>query len=1166
MATTLAALQAGSSTIKWVALIEGVSTVLSDATESAVQAAMASTDWSASSVIPVFVDLRNSQSIEPGQAFTRMGRCVLRTLDTTDAFGVLVNKRAGGDETTLRSAIDRNDTTIPVKSTTTFANSGTVYIGTERIDYTSKTGGATPSFNDCTRGRFSPFGTAPSGSGGANFGNHHRVATDPLHAALNPTVSQLPRTWIGKRVGVWLHTVDADGTLNSHADAQLVFPGRLVGIADSPDTFTVELELEPLASDWRNTTIGRDLWSGTIASGFYLATGQTFAFEDGKQGSALLEANVLEVVASGASGANQCNAGYYSLSELCETLNTWLSSENVAGRIHGIYNWDSPVTINDGLRTVCRWKIEDASNLICLWRMHMPSALKSCLGIVAAEPGSLGQTSLIYSGNGCSTNVDQTFQGDAVPFTSVVFRPLTPGRAGQEFATEAIRYQVENEHGAFTDQRSLLPASIKESCPEGTEVGLFLLDDKVLMVGNYESNELINCWLAPFQMTADTSAEAVNYIGRRADEPPDPLTIRQVFIFEGSFQHILNTLAYSTGTTGFNHSTYDTLGPGLGLGMPGELMRGEFERSVQNLPGSDLPIAVVIEEATKFSALLSSDLLLRRAFLRWRNEHFEIAQWKTPLVANATLTLSESNKAVPAGDNDNHRMASQETDQFCRPIVKINYCCDFATGRKAQYLKSITIQDPTGVDDAGSGQPSVTLDMRNSFSQLTNTGSALESLIPDYITTMPMFSKPARQIVRSLDQRYFEGYAPGDTALVTDEFARDPLTGQRNIAARAGCLTRVDCNYGGPTPGSDAVRPVSGEVELFFLDTQRGSQYAPSAEVDDTQTNAGYNAATSTITCYAQKYSHSVTYPVKGVNVTYDESADASNFRAGDEVVLVEIDPDDPAAPVTWTRTIDSVNGNDITFTAALSSPAWDSSKLYRLIYAPYTSCQATQLDLAFQADDADEMVQDEEVAYHYSTSDEARTYNRNDGTEPAEFIPALAYGDGKPQDVAMDRALAATLNGYIDYKSAHQAPCLASGQQLFGVFAEWRISYIGPISTGTEHLSTAITRKLIVAPRFHSTDGTEISVRVTLSRSLPVAAPGGTSSSSEGARFVDHYSQATWTTTSTTQALGDDAELSLGVKDLHFGIAFLTIEVNSSKARCPGLGKCIEGPRVVAT
>lgn len=1177
MATTLSAWQAGSTVIKWVVTIEGCKYILSDAPSAAVLAAGYSADWT-SVLGGLFVDLRNNQAIDPDSAFTSHGRCIVRVLDqdNTDTFGTFVNKRLSGAETELATTADRNDTTLTVKSTEGFASSGEVYIGTECIGYSGKTA---TTFTGCTRGKYSPLACDSTGSGGARFGGHHRVGVDARYIQRNPIVSQLPRRWIGKRVAVRLHTWDAAAaTLNSATDAQLVFTGRIVGIADDPETFETVLELEHLGAEWKNAVIGRDILQGNVAPGIQLVTGRTFNADDWKSGSANSAANELVVVASGASGANQVDAGYYTGEEIVSILNRWLGSEKAAGRLWGFYSLTYAASTQTGLRTTVHWCIENASRVSCDWFIRMPGEIAAFLGFAEYDGDPRGQTAKIYvagkTGNDVNTKV-----GDAAPYRSLFFRPFGPGHA-QEF-TDAISYELEDERGTFVDQYAMLPSLIKEAADADHEWGLFLLDDKMLIVGSYDTNVISNCWIAPYQLTADNSTAPVALVGRRVDES-GPLTIRQVYLFETTFGTFLNALVYSTGTAGYNHSDYDVLPANFGFAMPGEVLGPEFERTVWNLPGAYAPLAIMIDEPTKLSQLIEDDLKLRRTFVRWKDEHFQLCQWKTPQVALSTYTLAEANKAAPAGAVENHRAACEETDDYHKPSAKIDYCRDFASARNAQYLRSIQIEDQASTDGSGgsaTGTRSTTLKMRNTYSQFQATGAAIEQLVPEYMATMPMFSESAHRLVRSIDLRAFEGVAPGDIVTVSDSFARDPITGARSIAARAAYIVRHSYDPGGPN-AQGRVRDMQGEVELMFLDCQRGGVFSPAADVDDTASaggfSAGYNSGVPSLRCYTHHYSHEITIPTKRGNIVISEPADAANFEIGDDIVIVERDPANPAAPVTWTRGVVGVSGNDITLSSTLSAPAWDATKRYRIISTNFDQAAGTQQDDCYQADDADLLIEDIDPPYHFSATEESWDYNSNGGTEKGEWIAALSYGDGKPWDPGHDNALARTLNALIDYKTAHQGPCLWSDDDDVSsplgsdIDVSSIVLYMGPVFFGTEHLNSSITRTLTVAPFFSSVTGSTAQIRITLSRMPPMDGPStkppyGASDYYGAPSFGDYFSQTTtWSTSSTTWQTGADKTVSIAVKDLFFGYAWLTIE-GGGDVRCRGLAKCIEGPRVVA-
>lgn len=185
-----------------------------------------------------------------------------------------------------------------------------------------------------------------------------------------------------------------------------------------------------------------------------------------------------------------------------------------------------------------------------------------------------------------------------------------------------------------------------------------------------------------------------------------------------------------------------------------------------------------------------------------------------------------------------------------------------------------------------------------------------------------------------------------------------------------------------------------------------------------------------------------------------------------------------------------------------------------------------------------------------------------------AEFVPALCYGDGKPWDVGTDRAIAKTLNAFVDYKSAHQGPALCDELFCFDpVATTWEVLKFYPMFMGLDHVSSTITRSLVVAPWFRSSIAGQLAeVRVVISRSPPVSARVGTYLPGQpllGSVYNDHFASSEWSTTSDVASQGADASLSLNVKDIHFGFVWVLIE-GRGRVRTRGLSKCVEGPRVV--
>jgi hypothetical protein len=185
-----------------------------------------------------------------------------------------------------------------------------------------------------------------------------------------------------------------------------------------------------------------------------------------------------------------------------------------------------------------------------------------------------------------------------------------------------------------------------------------------------------------------------------------------------------------------------------------------------------------------------------------------------------------------------------------------------------------------------------------------------------------------------------------------------------------------------------------------------------------------------------------------------------------------------------------------------------------------------------------------------------------------AELIPTILYAEGRPRDVGTDRALANALNVFHDSKSAHQSPWLSRTNYFMN--SNDSSLRIWPVFFGTEHVSATVERFATVAPWIRSSTGDLCTFTITLTDTLPSYKPGyDFTGAIYQPQFSGKYEQATWTTSSSTWATGADATLSLGVKDLELGFAFLVIEAaggspGTGAAQCRGLAKLIEGARVI--
>jgi hypothetical protein len=1158
MGTTKTALDAGSTAFVYVCAIEGFESLLTNAatTAAAVTAWAAATDYAAA-IGGLFVSLDAEQSISPYDPFGSGGSCSLTVVPTPgdDTFGVATHRKSAGNSTELAATLDRNDTTVTVKSTAAFDSSGTIYIGTEAIGYTGKT---STTFTGCTRGKYSP--SAATGSETSRFGQHHRVGTES-DIKLAPVVSSQPRAWIGRRVEVWMHRVVA-GVLDVKAEALLVWSGKIAEIRDDPGSFGTVVDLKHELDVLKEATVGRQMWNAKTKEGLYLKVGNEFRLRDNDQQLTWRTATSLDVVNGAPGNVNEISAGYYTTAELHSVLNSWFAAEKAAARIAGDY-YIGVLETGAGWRTRIGWYITGVGtgvleNVKVAFDWTMPASVAEFFGFTSTQT----TPTVFPNAEHVRLEVEGPKNSDNPKYSA---EPPLKALFSPDLGASVV---VDNEQGEFVDQFDELPSGIKPIAADGKEWGLFIFNDATLIVASYASaggvSALDDVFAPKITYGTVQVADLMGFFRVPYDDTTEAtFTVRQLLIFEESLGDILKQLCYSTGTEGYNHATYDVLPFGCGVGIPGALLGYKFETSVDSIPGADETVVVIIDKPTGLADLIQGDLMLRRAFPYWKDQALHFGAWRSPQSSASVATLSESNKAAPGGTVDNHRTATTQTDEWLRPIVKILYNRQLTDIKGESYGSSLTFEDRTSVDDMGGTGAVVTIKARNTYDENAATGAGIKALAPNYLATMPMFARPARKLTRSIDPRYFHSIAVGSVVLFSDEFARDPATGIRGITARPAIITKHRWNPGGLAPGSDKPDPPGGEVEMFFTDanaTLSDALYAPAADLDDTATTGGFDAGyadgTRTIRCYAQRYTQTTEYEINGTPVLVEENADATFFAAGYKVRIIERDPVDPLSPTMWERVVESQSGNDIVLTVALSSPAWDNTKTYRVVFDDYDVAVTAQQLKTFQADDADGLILDSSGPFLYGSGSSDLNYESNGLNANVELVPNLVYADGAGRDVGHEHALIKQLDNFVDYKSAIQTPVLWNeGRSNDNHWGSYLLVAVIPVYLSLEVLSSAVLRELNVGIQHRSTSGVFATVRVTLARGKPI------SSSLVDVNRGTIYSEMTRTTSSSTWQTSSASPLDARVKVPATGLAYLLIECGF-RAECRGIHQMSESIR----
>ena len=1120
MGTTLTALNTGYSAVTFVAMIEGFPYVLTsgnpDATFAAFDGSMVlglndiddaigglTVDWGGmSQMVDPWKPLGDAPTLRlvvaPGRGSQLYG-------DVTDIVGETIHKRQGGHETLMAAgaSVDCNDLTLNGRHSSGFAASGVVYVGPEAMVYTSVTGGG--AFTISTRGHHSPFQTAT----GARFARTHKASDptattgDPVGVTIPPLISDEPRNWIGKWVGVWILR-DSGGALDLPEEGHLAFAGVIASVG-SDDAGRTVIELDHALTKMQDTVIHRDQFRAQLAEGVALSVGQSFGcttatfFTTTTQGVA----DALTVVSGTPASVNEIQAGRYTCQEIADAINAWLRSEKAAGNI--LLNCQYVAYFSDasgGIRARWEYNISTAD-------ADLHEAVLTFPSVEVAR--FMGWSSASVGANG----------GDVAGTVS----EHAPLRWQREFDLHnAVAAMLINPRGTWIDQGATLPAALN---PASAYDGIIHVDGMGYLLAIYTSDTSMSLAYAPggyFESAVPQEQITV--------ESDATLEVRQVLVIEGSFKQLLLWLLLSTGTAAFNSATYDTMAEPVSCGIPHSLFTSAFESDLDALENSDKTATIILNKPTRFGDLMHSDFALRWAALVWGAGRIQCKAWSTPLAGYATTTIGEASKAVPAGTRDKQRSSSIEDLSAIFNVVKFEYGADSG----GELRDELTIVDLTSARDYGSR--AITIAARNA-SQRGPSAESIGELIASFSGTMAMFSRPFFRIRRPMAVSHFEQLVPLTIVAYTDPHLRNPDTGLRGVTAWPAIVLGSSFDWGGVETGIDGqsrVVPPSGEVTLMLRPRIVAGKYSPACRIDDTASSggysAGYNSAVPGFKVYTGTYS--------------DGGTDSSYFAANDYIRIIEIDPSVAGSPTTWTAQISGTpTSTEINLKAALAAPAWDAAKKYIIVPDTYSAVKASQQDKTFQADDADGLIENARNPFGLSVlgSSQDPSFTLHAATTLPSRPSTYAYGDGKPLDVAYEFQTAELANNMVSYKTAPICPEVYTDTRAHSGTGTKLLTDVAIVGIGEGRLPAPLTRKYYVAPRMRSTDGNTATIRVSLCKLWPQG------DSLEDAIIPEPYASVTFTTASTTfeipTAQGIDIRhLNLTPGGPFGGVGFLCVEL----------------------
>ena len=1028
--------------------------------------------------------------------------------DGNDTFGIAAFGTARGAETLLNASIDCNDTTVTVLTTGSFASSGTIYIGTEAINYTGKTA---TTFTTCTRGRYSPFKASSESS--LRFGRNHPLPNVGDGVVLPPRVTSVPDVWEGRLVGVWLHR-RAGATLDVIAQAQCVWAGRITSTRDEANGLTY-VECEDVKSLVRDCELWRDQWKARIKQGIYLRPGVRFEAWDA-EASSRLDANDL-VVTDSASGDNQIEDGVTTLETLSNALNNWLLAEKVAGRLNMFWRFDPRIFLEDGTsRSRFSWTAGSSTDVNRVY-------------IKCSEPSVWR-----FFGWGDVDFVREDWEENSS------FEEISPEPPRRILMTRYGTLPVVDESGTFWDNQPYAPDAAGIVANASGTWGFVQFDDGLIapceksgtnILPTQYGRPLLNA-IAGQNFTTGNLNEIL-LAERTVDEEGDIL-VKQVAIIEGTFRDLLTRCLASTGTASYN-GTYDVFPAQLGAAIPWGLLSDNWVSSVGNVSEGIANQIVVLEKRTRLIDKFGGQMVAALASLQWKDAGLQCVTWASPNSVNYEHTFSESNKAESDKVTASQMTVANVTDKFLVTSVKVEYNRVLSGG----YLSTDEVRDASAGYYMGRTRV-VTISLPNIYGPPVGTGTGtIEALLDGLKATVPLFSKPLRVLKRKINGSYFDGVAPGDQCLISDNHVRDPATGTRGITSKPGIVMSVSVDWGGYETDSGSLRDANGDVEIVISPRDRVSRYSPCAEVDFDAANAGYDVGNDQLTTRDHQHSNSAA-PI-----------DATHFDVGDAVEIVEIDPDTAASPTRWSRTVSAVNGNKIAVSPALSAPAWDATKRYRIISRYYDDGPvSTQQQDVYQADTSGLVDTEQPYEYGYNAGG-ANTFTEDQSVQYARLPATIAYDPLAPLDTGYEQDIAKLVNALCWGRTALCAPYLSRnimGYVDVGIIR--KILAVIPIHVGPGRLQTDVRRKLYVTPWLRrATAGADATMYVSLCRHRPAGTSLSlTSTAAPEYQLIGPYSTVSWATGSATWAEGaTSSALDTALCDPFTGLGYLVIEGTSS-------------------
>lgn len=864
--------------------------------------------------------------------------------------------------THLDANMDANDTSMTVKDTTNFASSGTVYVGNETIDYSGKTA---TTFTGLTRGKFNIWET----DGAARWSTAHTLNTTNNSA---PIVSDTPTDSYNRGVVLYLHHFE-DGVWSTRGNAKKLWAGRIKSVIDQRYEFHITAQnfMETLA----RSTLLSEQFNGPVEEGIWISDNLwrlRVVEEVNGVPSVDVEADMFSV------------EDRYLWNAVAQAIHALIRPSGTIGTSLN-YDWAMFNVSGGGGRK--KFHVDTtgiASTTTTNFRVYMSPEIWGLLGFNwsggDSQDGLIGLR-LTRSGN--------TFHLDGDELPILAYPSVAVGAT----------LDLEDSNGTFLVQTTL-PQEL--GLPSAVDGFLQVGDMKVVAVKQTSANKYtirrdVSTFFADagLRLSVPNSEDTISFI--RVGEGGGRLQVKQVWWESDSVSALVLRVLLSTGTNAFNHATYDVNPKEIGIGVPANAL--DIDSFLQL---GDDRVSLFMTEPEAFAPMLTSILATSGQYIVWKDGKLTVRRPRYDGSALAAAwTLTESNKG---GGADAEPQEGLSRISYSSEGLVNRFQLEYDRSASGKFRRTASVQDNVSISNYGQRrtikQKGIAIGQANLEPWIANVAAVGLSL----------FSRPLTKFSRTYNYTLME-MVPTDTVSVSDDYMIDPVAGTRGIGSHPGWLLSTSYNF-------DEQRGDAEIAMLTDLDPSRIGPWAPSARVDETQTNAGYNAGTLTLTLKANEYSH----PTSGGAT----QTDVEFFDPDDVVHVVELSPPNPAAPIEWTRTIASsgIGTNAMTFTSGLSSPAWDATKKYVVEHSAISGVVAAQKADAFIADDANNSTGDaDNDAYVFGGIPDPVSDFSVTSTQRFRRMPDTADDTGNPFSIYKYHDMVRTLNNLQVYKTRAICP-----------------------------------------------------------------------------------------------------------------------------------------------